>query len=268
MQNLQDYPDLAKEAADAAARMVFQERRANVPGMGGGPAQPEATRFALAQPMPFYKTPVNITAQGGALSPFGFIGAAQSAVKSSRMPRGTLAERNAQGRETLLAEERVARGMIGSAILGMGIFLGKIGHADRRVPDDPKEASTLPQGWRPWSLRLPEPIGGNTIYLPLQNFAMAGFPMAIAAILTDPIHRGRSILDPEEQLRPSPRSGATRWTRRSCRVCRTPSRRSTTPRKRRRSSRRGWCPATRRTAARHARFSASAARHRATRMRA
>ena len=198
VKNLEDYPELAKEAADATARQVYQERRA---GLGGGNKPlPDVAEFGVKQVLPFYQTPMNITAQGAALSPFGFTGALQSSLKARGMAVGTAAERTVQGRETLLAEERAARAIIGSAILGGGIALGSAGMLTGSYPIDPKEASTLPQGWRPWSLRITSPIDNNTYYLPMQNFNAAGFPLAMASILTDPQHRGKTLADPDEQL--------------------------------------------------------------------
>jgi hypothetical protein len=198
VKNLEDYPELAKEAADATARQVYQERRA---GLGGGNKPlPDVAEFGVKQVLPFYQTPMNITAQGAALSPFGFTGALQSSLKARGMAVGTAAERTVRGRETLLAEERAARAIIGSAILGGGIALGSAGMLTGSYPIDPKEASTLPQGWRPWSLRITSPIDNNTYYLPMQNFNAAGFPLAMASILTDPQHRGKTLADPDEQL--------------------------------------------------------------------
>jgi GNAT superfamily N-acetyltransferase len=198
VKNLEDYPELAKEAADATARQVYQERRA---GLGGGNKPlPDVAEFGVKQVLPFYQTPMNITAQGAALSPFGFTGALQSSLKARGMAVGSAAERTVQGRETLLAEERAARAIIGSAILGGGIALGSAGMLTGSYPIDPKEASTLPQGWRPWSLRITSPIDNNTYYLPMQNFNAAGFPLAMASILTDPQHRGKTLADPDEQL--------------------------------------------------------------------
>lgn len=202
MKNLIDYPDLAEEAERAAARMVFQERRP-MPLGGGLGNEPEAVRFLRQQPLPFVQTPYNITAQGAALSPFGAIGTARSALQARGMPAGSTAssaERTAQGRATLEAEERLARTMIGTAIFGGALAMGGAGLLTAAYPTDQKEASSLPQGWRPWSMRIQDPVTNNVNYVPLQNLGPAGFPMAMAAILTDPQHRGKSLMDPDEQL--------------------------------------------------------------------
>jgi hypothetical protein len=201
LKNLEEYPDLAKEVEDAAAHMVFQERRnVPVPRMlpGTKAAQSEMGRFAVSQVAPFIQTPANITAQGAGLSPLGFTSALEAARGVREMPTGTRAERYARGRQVLLAEERAARAIVGTGILGAGIALGSAGMLTGAYSEDPAINSTYPQGWRPWSLRIGDPVTRNTYYIPLQNFSVAGAPLAIAAILTDPTHHGKTVMDPEE----------------------------------------------------------------------
>jgi murein DD-endopeptidase MepM/ murein hydrolase activator NlpD len=199
LKNLEDYPELAQEASDAAARQVFQERR-TVPGLGAVPEQSEAARFATSQVMPFVRTPANITAQGAAMSPLGAIGTAQAVTRARGMPMTTAAERTARGREVLLAEERAARTVIGTGLLGVAVLMGSSGLLTGDYPSDQSLRDTLPQGWRPWSFRINDPITGNTYYVPFQNLSMAGMPFAMAAILTDPMHRGKTVLSPDEQV--------------------------------------------------------------------
>jgi hypothetical protein len=201
LQNLEEYPDLAKEINDAAAHMVFQEKRnLPLPRMQPGTRQAaaqEAGRFGVSQVIPFMQTPANITAQGMGMSPLGFGGALEAARGVREMPTGTRAERYARGRQVLLAEERAARAVVGTGILGAGIALGSAGMLTAAYSEDPAINSTYPQGWRPWSLRIGDPITKNTYYIPLQNFAVAGAPLAMAAIITDPTHKGKTVLDPE-----------------------------------------------------------------------
>jgi murein DD-endopeptidase MepM/ murein hydrolase activator NlpD len=201
LKNLEEYPDLATEIQDAARHMVFQERR-NVPLPrmlpGSKPAAGEVGRFAVSQVAPFIQTPANITAQGAGMSPLGFGGALEAARGVREMPTGTRAERYARGRQVLLAEERAARAVVGTGILGAGLALGSAGMLTGAYSEDPKVNTTYPQGWRPWSLRIGDPVTDNTYYIPLQNFAVAGVPLAIAAILTDPTHHGKTVMDPEE----------------------------------------------------------------------
>ena len=201
LKNLEEYPDLAKEAEDAAAHMVFQEKR-NLPlprtMPGRNLATSEAGTFARSQILPFMETPANITAQGAGMTPLGFMSTYEAARGTREMPVGTRAERYARGRQVLLAEERAARAIVGTGILGAGIYLGMQGMLTGAYSEDPNVNSTYPQGWRPWSFRIEDPVSKNTYYVPLQNMALIGFPLAMAAIITDPVHRGKSIMDPEE----------------------------------------------------------------------
>jgi murein DD-endopeptidase MepM/ murein hydrolase activator NlpD len=201
VQNLEEYPELAKEVYDAAARMVFQEKRAlPLPQTVQKATQPvqEAGRLAVSQVAPFIRTPTNITAQGIAMSPIGFGGALEAARGVRELPVGTRTERYARGRQVLLAEERAARAIIGTTVLGAGVALGAAGLLTAAYPEDEQARSALPQGWRPWSMKVTNPVDKNTYYVPLQNFGAAGVPMAMAAIATDPVHRGRTLLSPEE----------------------------------------------------------------------
>jgi hypothetical protein len=132
------------------------------------------------------------------MSPAGFGGALQAARGVRDMPVGTRAERYTRGRQVLLAEERAARATIGTGILAAGVWWGAQGRLTADYPQDEQARSALPQGWRPWSFIVDDPITKNTYYVPLQNLGPVGVPLAMAAIATDPTHRGKSIADPEE----------------------------------------------------------------------
>jgi hypothetical protein len=193
IKNLVDYPELATEVELATKRQVFQEKR-TVPGMPSGIGQNDVSRFATSQVLPFVRTPANITAQGAGMSPFGVLGVGE-AIRGVSGKEGA-----ARGRQVLLAEERAARTVLGSLVFGAGLAVGGAGMLTGAYPTDPKEASTLPQGWRAWSLRVGDPVTKNTYYVPLQNLGPMGFPLALSAILTDPQHRGKTVLDPDEQI--------------------------------------------------------------------
>jgi len=201
VRNLEEYPDLAKEVEDNAAHMVFQEHR-NLPiprqMPGATIEQSELGRFARTQVLPFVETPANITAQGFGMSPLGFVSAYEAARGVAGKPVATRAERYARGRQVLLAEERAARALVGTGIFGAGLALGAAGLLTAAYSEDPAVNSTYPQGWRPWSFRLTDPVSKNTYYIPLQNLAGVGAPLAMAAIMTDPTHHGKTIMDPEE----------------------------------------------------------------------
>jgi len=209
--NLEEYPELYQEVAEAAARMVFQERR-TVPGMSNvrlpGTAG-EAGGVLVSQVIPFRKTPVNITAQGLGLSPFGAAGVLEAVgeragikakVASGELPASRL------GKQTLLAQERASRAVIGSAILGTAYLWGTQQDEQGKPKGtltamyDEDEASTYPQGWRAWSMRQENPANGEIVYVPLQNFGAAGVPMAMAAILADASRRGKTVVSDEKEM--------------------------------------------------------------------
>jgi hypothetical protein len=205
--HLEDYPELYQEAQDAAARMVFQEKRTvpmpqtftkGVPG--------EIARAGVSQPLPFVKTPANNTAQGFGLSPLGLAGVAEALANRPNVRPERL------GRQTLLAEQRLARTALGTMIFGGGVAMGAGvftgGKSMLTGAYDDKEASTYPQGWREWSMRTEDPVTGNTYYIPIQNFGAAGVPLAMAAIVTDAGHRGKTLLDEDEMKRASTAIGA------------------------------------------------------------
>lgn len=210
--NLEDYPELYTEVADAAARMVFQERR-TVPGLArmqptgaGG----ELAGIGVSQVMPFRMTPANIFSQGLGLSPAGVLGIGEAVGT-----RGTMAARVAAGeipaerlgRQTLLAEQRTARAAVGTAILAGGMWFGTQTDEHGKPKGmltamyDEDESSTYPQGWRAWSLRTENPANGQIVYTPLQNFGVAGVPLAMAAILSDAQRRGKNVLQGDELTR-------------------------------------------------------------------
>jgi hypothetical protein len=196
VKNLEEYPELYKEAHDAMQRMVFQEHRDWIPSPRG------AVRDVSSQFVPFIKTPANITAQGGGLSPLGLAGTVAAVRARGALETAGGATSAQLGRATLLAEQRLARTALGTAIFGMGVGMGagafSGGKSMLTGAYDPNEASTYPQGWREWSMVTQDPISGNTYYVPLQNFGAAGAPLAMAAIVTDAGKRGHSLLDGNE----------------------------------------------------------------------
>ena len=202
VKHLEEYPDLYQQANEAAARMVFQEKR-TVPMPAamtrGVPA--DIARGATAQILPFIKTPANITAQGFGLTPLGGAGVLEAIANRRNVPTERL------GQQTLLAEQRAARAAVGTAILfgfmglGAGTFTGGKSMLTAGYPQDPGEASTLPPGWREWSMRVEDGVTGNTHYVPFQNFGAAGVPMAMAALLTDSGKRQKDLVDEDELTR-------------------------------------------------------------------
>lgn len=201
--NLESYPDLYTQASKATDRMLFQERR-TMPLADRLPAKgvPGAiTQGTIGQVLPFIKTPGNITAQGFGLSPFGAAGVAEAIANRRNLRPEQL------GQQTLLTEQRAARALIGTGIMGAGMALGAGvftgGKSALTGAYDQSEASTYPQGYREWSLAATDPVSGNTYYIPFQNFGAAGAPLAMAAILTDAGRRGKQVIDGDEAVKAS-----------------------------------------------------------------
>jgi hypothetical protein len=183
MANLERHPELVKEANDQAARIVFQEKR-EVPFIGRQARNAlegsGVLRFAESQILPFTKTPANITAQGMGLSPLGWA----SVVDAARSGNPGL------------ALDRAARASLGTAAFGVAMWMGAHGLLTGAYPDDPQVRSTLPNGWREWSVRLPQPDGG-AVYVPMQNFGAFGWPMAMASVATEASSQGKPM-DPDQ----------------------------------------------------------------------
>jgi flagellum-specific peptidoglycan hydrolase FlgJ len=200
--NLESYPDLYTEANNATLRMLYQEKRTVPMPMTMGKAMgSDISRGAISQVLPFVKTPANITAQGFGMSPIGLAGVAEALANRRNLRPEQL------GQQTLLAEQRLARATIGTAIfggfyaLGMGALTG--GKSSLTGAYDPAEASTYPQGYREWSMAVSDPASGNTYYVPFQNFGPAGVPMAMAAIMSDAHRHDKTVLDQGEMTKAS-----------------------------------------------------------------
>jgi hypothetical protein len=192
--------------------MVYQEKR-TIPGLSSVRVKGTASdvgELAVSQVVPFRATPANIFAQGFGLTPLGGLGVAEAVgsrgaiaakVATGELPRERL------GQQTLLAEQRVARAVIGTGILAMGYMLGSQQDDQGRPKGmltamyDEDEASTYPQGWRAWSMRTENPANGQVVYTPLQNFGSAGVPLAMAALLTDAERRGKKVWEGDELMR-------------------------------------------------------------------
>jgi hypothetical protein len=182
MQHLTEFPELTTEADRLARRVVLQETR-TIPWIGDKVAKIEdnpAMRFLESQVVPFTRTPWNSFVQSLADSPLGVLGAAQS------IRQGRVGE----------AEDQAARALMGSALFTVGLWMGNNGMLTAAYPDDPALRSTLPNGWREWSVRLP--VGDGAVYIPMQSLGPWGLNLAAAAIATDPVHKGKPWATPEQ----------------------------------------------------------------------
>jgi hypothetical protein len=173
-QNITEFPQLLEEAEKSAARTVLQESRVEIAGLsarrGAGPAA-----FVQSVFLPFVKTPYNIAAQGLGMTPAGLLSAAKAAKDGNRGE----------------AADRAARALFGSAVMGVAGAAGMSGFLTGAYPTDDSARSTLPPGWKPWSVRLPRQDGA--MYVSYQNLGPVGVPMAIAAVMTEAARQGQPI---------------------------------------------------------------------------
>lgn len=178
--NLSDHPGLLDSANKLAARDVFQEARLETDAItrlrGLHPGAEVVGDLAL----PFYKTPYNVAAQGAGMTTAGY----GSALAAAR--RG----------ETGEAVDRAVRATVGTAAMLYGLNLAGAGMVTGAYPTDPTDRSTLPEGWRPWSFRIPTPAG--VVYVPLQAAGAWAVPLAVAASVTDAQKAGRTQGDPSK----------------------------------------------------------------------
>jgi hypothetical protein len=177
MQNLPEYPAIVAEADKTAARTVLQESNPLASAISSssrtGPAR--VFRELVA---PFLKTPGNLLAQGLDMTPAG----------------GRAVYRHIQAGDTGAAADAGARILFGSSVMAGTAALAAHGLVTGGYPADPKERETLPPGWQPWSLKLPDGQGGFH-YIDLSKLGPASIPLAIGAVVGQSLREG-TVADP------------------------------------------------------------------------
>lgn len=174
-------PSIIEKADKLAARSVLQEDRdvtnwyRNVissapPGVGA----------AISTEIPFARTPYNVVAQGVGLTPLGLAGVVQDM---------------AQGKPARDIEYRVARVALGTAVMAGATADYAAGNLTGPRPTDPKELSTLPPGWQPWSRKVQ--VGGETYYVPLAVLGPLALPPVMAILAGESLKQGKGALSPE-----------------------------------------------------------------------
>ena len=109
-----------------------------------------AAGLLLEGVMPFTNTPMNILARGLEYSPLGVFTGIVQAVQAVRTGKYTATQ----------AIDRIAAGLVGTAVLGLGVLLSSMGLITGGEPDDDKErAEAEAEGWQAYSLHI-----GNTYY--------------------------------------------------------------------------------------------------------
>ena len=178
LSNLHEFKSIDDEASKLAARAVFQEHRAEIDPVIKALKQTKL-KYVSDLVLPFIRTPYNVAAQGVGMTPVGLVGALKAAKAGQRGE----------------AIDRAVRGTIGTAALGYGFSLASAGYITGASPDDAAERSTLPDGWKPYSLRIP--VQDGAVYVPLQMLGPIAMPLGIAAALADLSRKQQAGADPE-----------------------------------------------------------------------
>jgi hypothetical protein len=174
VRSVSEHPDILESAELAARRTVVQEDRAVSKFITDGRKVP-GVKYFLDMALPFVRTPYNIAAQGAGLTPAGLIGVIDAARK------GNATE----------ATDRAARAMVGTAAMGVATWMGANGLLTGARPEDQAETSTLPEGWQPWSVRIPS--GDGAVYVEYKNLGPWAIPFAIGAVAGEAIKKGQDV---------------------------------------------------------------------------
>lgn len=170
LQDLSSHPDILDEMHEAGARTVFQETRDEIEPIL------KVTRgkagFFTDFVLPFVRTPYSVAAQQAGMSPAGVAGV----IKAAR-----------DGKQGLTVD-RAARFLAGTGAMGLAGALTASGFVTGPMPSDETERSTLPEGWKPFALRVPS--GDGAVYVPVMLFGPFGLSLAAGAILGDAYKRG------------------------------------------------------------------------------
>lgn len=166
------------QAKTMARRSVFQEDREVIKGLQKFLQEHEKTRFAVELLVPFIATPFNVVAQGAEFTPYGFMAAMDAAKKGDH------------SREAELA----TRGLVGTGIGAIAFMAAAAGYLTGAYPEDEVERTTLPEGWKPFSLRVPS--GDGAVYVPIAALGAFSLPLGIGAVFADAYKQGVEIKDP------------------------------------------------------------------------
>lgn len=141
-----------KDAAEATYRDNTKLARW-VSSLGRSESTPTAVKGILEGVLPFRKTPANILMRAVEYGPVGLAQAAYDAVQKKT------------GKKDISANEiidELAKGLTGSALIGLGFALAAVGGLIGRAPDDDDEKALFEQqGYQAYSLVL----GGHTFTL-------------------------------------------------------------------------------------------------------
>jgi putative NIF3 family GTP cyclohydrolase 1 type 2 len=170
--NVSDYPVLLENANHLAARDVFQESRGLTDAIAKAKREHASAQVAGDIILPFYRTPYNVAAQGAGMTLPGYASAIAAAKRG----------------ETGEAIDRAVRATVGTVAMGVGYQLASNNLLTGAYPSDASDRSTLPEGWKPYSLRVPS--GDGAVYVPIQSLGALAVPLGAAAVVVDAQKRG------------------------------------------------------------------------------
>jgi hypothetical protein len=171
--------DLVREVETAKQSRVFQDPNKAVQLL----QQLRTQHKWLHVVMPFLETPTNIAKITLQRSPLGFYDASKAvaawkkAVKSGAEP-AEIARLKGE------AVDKIARPLMGTAIIGTFVAIAKSGHLTGSGPVDPKDKKALQdQGWQPYSLKFER--DGKQFFIPINRFEPASSLLGFAADLAE-----------------------------------------------------------------------------------
>jgi hypothetical protein len=180
--NLSQYPAILDGANKLAARAVFQEERGFTKKLSDFRAGTTETRAFFDVFLPFIRTPYNVAAQGAGMTPAGYASAVKAAMKG----------------QTGEAVDRAVRATAGTLGLYGGLQMAAAGYLTGAYPEKEPERSTLPEGWKPYSLRIPK--GDGAVYAPVAALGPLAVPLGVAVNLHDAFKNGASEEDLNKSL--------------------------------------------------------------------
>jgi hypothetical protein len=176
-------PRVRTRADHLAARSVLQEDRALTDWYRKSiDKAPVELRTLIQTEVPFVRTPYNVMAQGMGLTDVGALaGVIEDVVK------GTAARP---------MQQRLSRAALGVGVMAWATSDYADGTLTGPYPSDPKEASTLPPGWRPWSRKVEAP-NGETYYYPIIGLGPFAVPAVYAILRAEAIKQGKDAFSKE-----------------------------------------------------------------------
>lgn len=178
-EHLSEFPDIVQQADKAAARAIYQEKRAGVDAINNVLNLP-GLKYPASFIVPFVRTPYNIAAQGAGMTPAAYF----------------MAWRAAANGDSGEAVDRAARATFGTMIMIGAYTAANSGNMTGPMPDTEREKDTLPPGWKPYAWKIKNPINGDTVYVEVKDWGAVAIPLVIGATIGDAVQRGEHTSAP------------------------------------------------------------------------